>query len=140
MSGQSETGEARTTAIEVDGVLEVALAGVWQVTAPRPSWKKLLGDRRPDRIRLRIDAVEKWDTSMLLFLFEVREWSRSASAYCDTAALPEKVSALLAQLAAARETSVPFDRSETFLSGVGRATIETWARARTASTFLGVSV
>jgi phospholipid/cholesterol/gamma-HCH transport system permease protein len=44
------------------------------------------------------------------------------------------------QFVSAHETSVPFDRSETFLTGVGRSTIETWRRAREASTFVGESV
>src|SRR6187401_2440866 len=35
---------------------------------------------------------------------------------------------------------MPMDRSESFLSGVGHATIDTWKRARTAASFLGESV
>jgi phospholipid/cholesterol/gamma-HCH transport system permease protein len=140
MAGPLETGEARATVVEAEGGLEVTLAGVWQITAPRPSWARLRGERVLAWVRLRIDGVEKWDSALLLFLFEVQEWCRVAGAHCDTAALPEKVRGLLAQLARARETCVPKDRSESFLSGVGQATIETWRRTRTASTFLGEAV
>src|SRR5690606_3176212 len=59
---------------------------------------------------------------------------------CDTAALPEKIRTLLVQLTSAHETSVPFDRSESFLSGVGNATLDTWERTRAASHFIGESV
>jgi phospholipid/cholesterol/gamma-HCH transport system permease protein len=43
-------------------------------------------------------------------------------------------------LTTAHESSAPFDRSESFLTGVGRSTLETWDRSRAASTFLGESV
>jgi phospholipid/cholesterol/gamma-HCH transport system permease protein len=112
-----EMMEARATAVENDGRLDVALAGTWQITAQRPSWTELLGARKPSRIRVTVDEVEKWDSSLLLFLFEVQEWCRAAGSYCDTDALPEKIRALLMQFVSAHETSVPFDRSETFLTG-----------------------
>ncbi|MGH7946135.1 MAG: MlaE family ABC transporter permease [Opitutaceae bacterium] len=140
MPVRSETAEARATAVENDGGLDVALAGVWQVTSPRPSWTEVLDGRSPKRVRAGVDEVEKWDTSLLLFLFEVQEWCRVAGAQYDTAMLPEKIRALLSQLTTAHETSAPSDRSESFLTGVGRATLETWGRGRTASTFVGESV
>jgi phospholipid/cholesterol/gamma-HCH transport system permease protein len=140
MPVELETDAARATAVENDGRLDVALAGTWQITAPRPSWTRLLGERKPARIRLSVDDVEKWDSSLLLFLFEVQEWCRVEGIYCDTDRLPEKIRMLLAQFVSAHETSVPFDRSENLLTGVGRATIETWNRAREASTFVGESV
>jgi len=92
------------------------------------------------RVRLRVDDVEKWDTSLLLFLYEVQEWCRVAGAHCDTGLLPEKIRVLLGQFTSAHEASVPVDRSESFLTGVGNVTIETWGRARTASTFVGETV
>lgn len=132
-----ETGEARATAIEADGGLDVVAGGCWQVTAPRPAWLRVLGAARPTRVRLRVEGLEGWDSSLLLFFFEVQEWCRAAGAHCDTTALPEKITVLLQQLIAAHGTTPPFDRSENFITGVGHATFESWKRARTASTFLG---
>ena len=140
MPAEVETAEARATAVETDGVLDVTLSGHWQVTAPRPSWTKVLSGRRPTRVRCAVGEVEKWDTSLLLFLFEMQQWCRAEGAACDTDALPEKIQTLLAQLTAAHGTSVPFDRSESFLGGVGNAALDTWERARAASNFLGESV
>ena len=140
MPGSLDTGDATVTAIEIDGGLDVVLGGVWQVTVPRPTWGKLLNGREPRRVRLRTEQIEKWDTSLLLFLLEAQEWCRVVGVYCDTEALPEKIRAMLALFTKSRETSVPFDRSESFLTGVGHATIETWERTRAASTFLGESV
>ena len=110
MPVRSETGEASATAVESDGGLDVALAGHWQVTTPRPAWTEVLGGRTPPRVRLGIHGVEKWDTSLLLFLFEVQEWCRAAGATCDTSPLPEKIRGLLAQFSSAHQTSAPSDR------------------------------
>ncbi|MBL9211481.1 MAG: ABC transporter permease [Opitutaceae bacterium] len=140
MPGRQETGEAQATALEREGGLELVLAGVWQITAPRPSWTQVLGDRKPARVRPQVDEVGKWDTSLLLFLFEVQEWCRRTGATWDSAALPERIAVLLQQFVKAHEKSEPHDRSDSFLTSVGRTTIDTWVRARSASTFLGESV
>jgi phospholipid/cholesterol/gamma-HCH transport system permease protein len=135
-----ETTGARATA-QVNGTaLDVTLAGTWQITEPRPDWHALAGRERPMRVRVRVDAVEKWDSSLLLFLFEAQEWARNAGAYFDADALPEKMRTLLGQLAASHETSVPFDRTENFLTNVGRATLDTVGKARDITRFVGECV
>jgi phospholipid/cholesterol/gamma-HCH transport system permease protein len=91
-------------------------------------------------VRLRLEGRERWDTSLLLFLREVQEGCGEAGVACDAAELPPQMRALLAQAAAARRAEPAKDRSESFLSGVGHATLETWERARTASAFLGECV
>ncbi len=140
MAALTASPRARVSA-EVEGdVLVVALAGTWEITEPRPSWTEVLGARNPDRIRLRVDAVEKWDSSLLLFLFGAQQWCRMTGAYCDTDALPEKIRLLLVQLTASHETSVPFDRSVNFLVTVGLATQDVLVKAREISRFVGECV
>jgi phospholipid/cholesterol/gamma-HCH transport system permease protein len=140
MAANPETPSARASANAAGDALEVALAGTWQITDARPSWPAVLGAQHPARVRLRADDVAKWDTSLLLFLFEAQQWCRVTGAYCDTDALPEKIRTLLAQLAASHETSVPFDRSENFLTSVGLATQDTLTQAREISHFVGECV
>jgi phospholipid/cholesterol/gamma-HCH transport system permease protein len=118
-------------------VFEVALGGSWQVTEPRLTWPAILAGRKPARVRVRFEAMEQWDSSLLLFLFEVQEWCRGAGIYCDLEAVPERARALLSQLAGAHETSVPFDRSENFLTNVGRAAQDTVNKARDMLRFIG---
>jgi phospholipid/cholesterol/gamma-HCH transport system permease protein len=137
MSASPELLSARAS-VKADGdVCEIALAGTWQITAPRPAWRALLGEKNPARVRLTVEAVEKWDSALLLFLFEIQQWCRETGAYCDVDALPEKIRTLLAQLAASHETSVPFDRSENFITTVGLATQNALAQAKAISHFLG---
>ena len=140
MPASPETLNARATATADGEALQVTLGGAWQITEPRPSWAGLLGARKPARVRLAADDLAKWDSSLLLFLFEVQQWCRETGAHCDAEALPEKIRALLAQLAASHETSVPFDRSESFLTTVGMATQDTLVKGRAISHFVGECV
>ena len=140
MASNPAISDARATAALVGDALEVSLAGTWQITGARPSWRELLGTHAPARVRLRTGDVEKWDTSLLLFLFEAQQWCRVTGAACDTAAVPERIRTLLAQLASAHETSVPFDRSESFLTSVGLATQDTLVKVRAISHFVGECV
>jgi phospholipid/cholesterol/gamma-HCH transport system permease protein len=140
MPASHEPNPPRATGTPDGNLLEVALAGDWKITLPRPSWTALLGAQNPDRVRLRVDDVGKWDSSLLLFLFEVQQWCRVTGAYCDTDALPEKIRLLLAQIATSHETSVPFDRSENFLVTVGMATQDAMEKTRAISQFVGECV
>ena len=140
MSASTELSNARVALTDVAGVLQVTLSGTWQVTEPRPAWNVLLGAQKPRRIRLDVAAVEKWDTSLLLFLFEVQQWCRVVGAACDVDALPAKIRTLLSQLVASHETSVPFDRSENFITTVGIATQELVTKVRAIFYFVGECV
>src|SRR4051812_40875731 len=140
MAAPPETSSARATAQVNGAALDVALAGTWQITAPRPDWDAVAGRERPMRVRFNLAAVEKWDTSLLLFLFQAQQWSRVVGAFFDLDTLPERVRTLLAQLSTSHETSVPFDRSESFLTSVGLATQDTAGKAREISRFVGECV
>lgn len=121
-------------------MLEVELAGEWRITDPRPSWLKLVEQKKPSQVRLRAEAVERWDSSLLLFVFEIQQWCRTARIECDTATLPEKVRGLLGQLAASHRSSVPHDRSRNFFGVVGVATMELSHKAQDFVQFFGECV
>ena len=53
MPVRSEFREAHATAVESGGTLEVALSGIWQITAARPSWTVVReGRSTPSRVRV----------------------------------------------------------------------------------------
>ncbi len=90
MSASILTLNARAAA-KVDGDrLEVRLAGTWQITETRPSWESVRGTQNPARVKVLTENVEKWDSSLLLFLFEAQQWCRVTGAFFDGEALPEK--------------------------------------------------
>jgi len=122
------------------GVLVVALGGRWRITEPRPAWTPPAGDPPPGRIRLTMDEVEAWDSALVLFAFEVSQWARAAGIHCDAGALQPAVRDLLTRMETLRETSVPFDRSADFLTAVGLAATDLWAKKREITHFVGECV
>ncbi|MES2694724.1 MAG: ABC transporter permease, partial [Verrucomicrobiota bacterium] len=140
MSVRTETMSARAVAQEVGNALEVTLGGAWQITEPRPAWRELLAGRRPERVRLRAEDLDTWDSSLALFVFAAQQWCKAAGGQCDIDALPEKLRMLAGQLASAEETSVPVDRSENILTHVGIATVDTGRRLTDISRFVGECV
>ena len=140
MAAGSASLNALVSARTDGDVLEVTLAGTWQITDERPSWTGLLGAQNPARVRLRVDDAVKWDSSLLLFLFEAQQWCRQTGAFCEVDALPEKIGTLLLQLSASHATSVPFDRSESFFTTVGSATQEILGKVRAIFQFVGECV
>lgn len=137
MSIRPDQSRARAAAQEAGGGLEVTVGGTWQITEPRPRWDELRAGREVQRVRVRLHDLAQWDSSLLLFLFEVQQWCRVAGVHCDTEVLPEKMRRLLLQLATSYETSVPFDRSANFLNSVGLASLDTLAKGRDISRFVG---
>lgn len=140
MPPPSESLQARATATMAGDVCEVIVAGTWQITGRRPAWTAVLGAGQPKRVVLRGGNLERWDSALLLFLLEVQQWCREAGAGCDIDALPEKIRLLLTQMMASHESSVPFDRSESFLTTVGVATADTLQKAREILHFVGECV
>jgi phospholipid/cholesterol/gamma-HCH transport system permease protein len=132
--------KARASGMLHGDVLEVTLSGVWRITEPRPSWAELLEKQNPGTVRLRVEDLERWDSSLLLYLFEVHQWCKATGARCDVDALPEKLRELLAQISASHATSVPFDRSQNFFALVGSATMSLGNKTKEISQFLGECV
>jgi len=131
---------AQADATLEESTLVVRLSGDWGITRPRPAWADVLAGGTPRRVRLEGADLGQWDSSLLLFLFEVQQWCRLAGAHCDTKPLPDKIHALLRQMVASHETTVPFDRSENFFSAVGEATLDVWQKGRAFSHFIGECV
>jgi phospholipid/cholesterol/gamma-HCH transport system permease protein len=118
----------------------VTLSGAWRVTESRPNWVLPTGPEAPKRIRLEVEGLDKWDSSLLLFLFDVQQWCRMEGVYCDLGALPEKTRKMLGQLSRSHETSVPFDRTENLFMAVGLATQDAWVKGKEISAFVGECV
>ncbi|MEI6053156.1 MAG: ABC transporter permease, partial [Opitutaceae bacterium] len=140
MSDNADQPQAHVTVQPGLEGCKVILAGVWRITATPPRWADYVGEQKPDRLKVEMQAVQRWDSSLLLFLFEVQQWCRAHETQCDLEAVPAKVRTLLGQLVASHETSVPFDRSENFLTSVGLATQDAWKKVREIIAFVGECV
>jgi phospholipid/cholesterol/gamma-HCH transport system permease protein len=141
MTAGSETLGARATATPVEGdALDVVLGGTWQITAPRPSWSEVRDGREPRRVRFRVEGLERWDTSLLLFFSEAQQWCKATGVQCEVEALPEKIRVLLRQLGQAHETPAPVDRSDGLLTSVGLAAQDTLMKSGEIFGFVGECV
>jgi phospholipid/cholesterol/gamma-HCH transport system permease protein len=122
--------------------LLVELQGAWRITETRPSWPALLeaSGREPVRVKLVWGALADWDSALLLFVFEVRQWCRAKEVHCDLTDLPEALQKLLQQLQVVNETRLAVDRSHNFLTMVGLAAQDVWGKTKEIATFVGECV
>ncbi|MCR6655497.1 MAG: ABC transporter permease [Opitutus sp.] len=134
----SASAAAAVQSVE-DGV-EVRLSGRWRITEPRPSWTELSRKLKPAFVRARMDEVEQWDSSLVLFLFEINEWCAASGVTFDDTALPERVRVLESQITASHQVSVPRDRSTNFFQVVGEATLDLGGKTRDIVRFVGECV
>lgn len=135
-----ETRSARVEERLEGDVLRLTLAGAWQITGVRPVWAGPGLKARPRVVHVDTGAVERWDSSLLLFLFDVQQRCRAAGIACDLQGLPERTRGLLAQLSTSHETSVPAERKRNFFAVVGDATIELFRKSSALFQFVGECV
>ncbi len=121
--------------------LRVTLGGVWRVTREKPDWFPSRLVRRPKHIRIELAPdLGEWDSSLLLFIHEVRSWASGAGVPCELDALPESVRRLLTQFIKASEKARPADRSLDLFATVGVAATDAWVKTREIASFLGECV
>lgn len=137
MSALPETATALAFATAEGDTLVVTVSGLWKITAPWPSWRKLIAGRKPAKVVLAIRDLEQWDSSLLLFFFEAQQWCRTAGIECGIDRVPENIRTLLAQLTRSHEKSVPVDRTESFVVTVGIATKDAWLKLKEIMDFVG---
>lgn len=129
--------DARADAVPDGPVLRVAVAGNWSITGARPAWAATLADHRPARVVFTGEELGQWDSALLLFLFEAQTWSKQTGVPVEVAALPHRIHALLGQMSASHESSVPRDRAENLFTAIGEATLDVLGKARAFSHFIG---
>jgi phospholipid/cholesterol/gamma-HCH transport system permease protein len=78
--------------------LVVALAGSWQLEDGAPRFEQVVSDREASGARtLSFDsgALERWDSSLLIFLLQCMDYCEAHKLELDTSGLPEQVTRLL---------------------------------------------
>jgi phospholipid/cholesterol/gamma-HCH transport system permease protein len=133
--------EAEVRVEESGGEVRVTLSGNWRVTAEKPDWfpKRLATPPRLLRVTL-APEIGEWDSSLLLFIHEVRSWAAGAGVTCELEALPEAMRGMLAQFTQACEKARPTDRSLDLVATVGLAATDIWEKTREIARFVGECV
>lgn len=126
---------------EKAGEVLVTLGGVWRVTREKPDWFPARLASPPARLRIELAAdLGEWDSSLLLFIHEVRGWAAQAGVPCELGALPDSMRGMLAQFTSACEKARPEDRSVDLVTTLGLAATDVWAKTREIARFLGQCV
>jgi len=128
---------ARAEAIPEGDGLVVTLGGDWRITQPLPAWRKVRGSQQPCAVRIRAVGLERWDSSLVRFVYEVQDWCRGANATCDASALPETVRLLVGQLDEAQKKRLVSDHSRNLLTTVGLIATELLHQIRDLASFVG---
>ncbi|MBP8257727.1 MAG: ABC transporter permease [Opitutaceae bacterium] len=124
-----------------DSIL-VELSGRWRIAGKRPDFDELMRGRTPARVMLKMEEVEAWDSSLLLFANDARHWADGNGVPWDETLLPADVRVMLAKL---EPIETPSDDGEgavkkDILTKVGLATHDLALRSRSMYTFVGECV
>lgn len=124
--------------------LVVRVAGAWRrVAADGATVERRLdateGERAPARVAFDASALESWDSTLLVFLVELRERCEARGVEVDLEGLPRGVRRLLDLASAVPETrdARPSAGTEPVIDRIGQITIEVSRSARDSVEFLG---
>ncbi len=137
MPGEAQSIPAAASVRTEGGALEVAVSGAWRLTGTCPSWNDAVAGLAPAAVRFRSEGIGKWDTSLLIFAFDAQQWCEAAGVPCDPSGLPAKAVTLLAQLGSSHPSSLPHERSDSFLFTTGVAAWKAWGSLREIFHFIG---
>ncbi len=131
------TAEVRVETLD-SGEGRVTLAGTWEITAEKPDWTPERFATKGQAVRVVLaEDLGEWDSSLLLFVHEVRSGVERSGGVCDTSALPEAMRGMLAQFTEACDQVKPEDRSRNLLVAVGEATQDMLGKVREIARFVG---
>ncbi len=136
----ADSPPASAELLPTDSGLQVQLSGDWRLTRPVPSWSDLAADQAPARLDFAAADLGYWDSSLVLFVTAATTWCRVHGTYCNLQALPEGLRDLVSQFDDKTTHPIPPGRTPDFLTVVGNATLDLWAKACGFTTFVGQCV
>jgi len=120
--------------------LVVKVGGVWRLGEDVPGWEATAQDREVERVRVEEEGLERWDSSLLLFLLQARRWCEENDIPLDDSALPANVRELVSRIGSKKRGTATEGGRTSFLG-----TLDRWGRrlgrgAGSAIEFVGESV
>jgi len=134
----ASTDAPATAAIwSTDSQLTVELAGGWRITEATPKWDEVIGSTPAANVTFDFSKLERWDTSLVLFVAAAANWCRAHRTSCDLESLPESMRRLVDHFEDKTRHPVPPSRPSGFLAAVGRASLDVWEKAGQYARFVG---
>ncbi len=123
-----------------DSGLLVTLVGDWRMTRPTPDWDELVKRQSPARVDFDLSQLGNWDSSLVLFVTAATTWCRVHGTHCNLQSLPPALQNLVGQFDDQTVHPLPPGRMPDFLTLVGSATLDVWAKTKEYSNFVGQCV
>lgn len=143
MSQEVASAGAAYAAARVTGeILDIELSGTWTLTRPQPRADEVLRafTEAPAvrRVAFETESLERWDSSLLIFLTAVQEFADERELTLDTQALPQQVPRLLTLARAVPErTRVVVAKRRPSIIELGQAARRAWDALMEGVTFVG---
>jgi phospholipid/cholesterol/gamma-HCH transport system permease protein len=121
--------------------LTVRVGGDWRITAQRPDWADLIGERRPRRVVLSGAELGTWDSSLALFLQAASRWAETHAIALALDQVPvgaTRLATLLAKEVPALAT--PPAGLPSLSVAVGNETVRLWRETKDLSQLVGECV
>ncbi|MBE7540097.1 MAG: ABC transporter permease [Opitutaceae bacterium] len=136
------TNPARAQVSTHDDSLIVELGGQWRIAEARPDFADLVRGHKPAEVVLQMDAVQSWDSALVLFLNEARTWANDRGMRCDLARIPAEIQAMVDKLQQTSDSTggAGGRARKDVLTRVGLATHDLAKRSRSMYTFVGECV
>lgn len=141
MSQNPYTSQVRLE--ELADSLIIRLMGVWMLDRKAPELLKLMKGRSTDglkELQLVADGLQDWDSSLLVFLNQAREWCNEQSVSFNIEGLPKGLQKLLQQTQSAIDSRVEAKDPQGepgFLTEVGKVTLSLLHDIGVCAEFLG---
>ncbi len=139
----ADTSQARAELRTAGSAVELRLRGVWRLggtgPAAEPVFRRLRSDPRPTAVRVRGEAIEDWDSALLVFLLRLARWCHQADIPLRFEALPDGVGRLLEIARAVPAAGRRGHRGAApgLLQGLGTAMLRLWRETLALLDFVG---
>lgn len=120
-----------------DNALTVVISGEWRIINARPDWAQLSKSTTPADLRFELAELAHWDTSLVLFVAAVADWSQTHHVKCDLQNLPKALQRLVGHFDDKTRHPVPKERPHNFLETVGQAALEIYQKSLQYARFVG---
>ena len=124
-----------------DGAVQIALQGVLQefnIEGPINNLQKILSDEKCYAIKLLDNGLEKWDSSLLLFIYETRRLAQNTHIECNYKNLPQNLQDLInLAFAVDRKPEHNKTRKWPWIENLGKKTLDLAQKTSNVIDFIG---
>ncbi len=132
---------AQVTFRQEGGALLVSLAGTWALEHPTPRFDRAVDDRPGgfplESVRFDTAGLGAWDSSLLLFLLQGRDYCEAHDLEFEAASLPESIGRLMELTRAVPEQVLAREAKPPFLARLGARGLSSFDGLMASISFIG---